>query len=65
MYSISNDYKNLNGAIKGCVISKKDINANAYCKYTSYRGSNSKGKHDCYNIKKIGKVHLNKLVLLV
>ena len=65
MYSINNDYKNLSGAVKGCVILKKNINANAYYKYTSYKGSNSEGKHDCYNIKGMGKVHFNKLVLLV
>ena len=51
--------------MEGCVILKKDINANAYYKYISYRGSNSEGKHDCCNIKKIGNVHFNKLVLLV
>ena len=62
---MSNDYKNLSGAIKGYKNLKKNINADAYYKHTSYRGSNSEGKHDCCNIKKIGKVHLNKLVLLV
>ena len=62
---MSNDYKNLNGAIEGCIILKKNVNADAYCKHTSYKGSNSERKHDCCNIKKIGKVHFNKLVLLV
>ena len=65
MYSISNDYKNLGGAIEEHIIFKKDINANACCKYISYKGSNSKRKYNCCNIKRIGKVHFNKLVLLV
>ena len=65
MYFISNDYKNLSEAIKGCVILKKDVNANACCKYTSYKGSNSERKYDYCNIKKMGKVCFNKLVLLV
>ena len=65
MCLISNDYKNLSGAVEGCKNLKKDINANAYCKYTSYKGSNNKGKYDCCNIKRIDKVYFNKLVLLV
>ena len=65
MYFISNDYKNLSRAVKGCIILKKDINANTYYKYISYKGSNSKGKYNYYNIKGMGKVHFNKLVLLV
>ena len=62
---MSNDYKNLSKAIEGYIILKKNINANTYYKYISYKGSNSKGKYNCYNIKGIGKVHFNKLVLLV
>jgi hypothetical protein len=62
---MSNNYKNLSGAMEGCSILKKDINADACYKHISYRGSNSKGKYNCYNIKGMGKVYLNKLVLLV
>jgi hypothetical protein len=51
--------------MEGCNILKKDVNVNAYYKYASYRGSNNKGKYNCYNIKGISKVHFNKLVLLV
>ena len=50
---------------KGVVFQKNDINADACCKHTSYRGSNSEGKYNCCNIKRMGKVYLNKLVLLV
>ena len=62
---MSNDYKNLNGAVEGYKNPKKDINTNACYKYISYRGSNSKRKYNCYNIKGISKVYFNKLVLLV
>jgi hypothetical protein len=62
---MSNNYKNLSRAVKGYNILKKDVNVNAYYKHTSYRGSNSKGKYNCCNIKGMGKVYLNKLVLLV
>jgi hypothetical protein len=65
MCPMSNNYKNLSRAMEKYSILKKDVNADAYCKYISYRGSNSKGKYNCYNIKGIGKVHFNKLVLLV
>jgi hypothetical protein len=51
--------------MEGYNILKKDININAYCKYISYKSSNSKRKHNCCNIKGIGKVYFNKLVLLV
>ena len=51
--------------MEGCNFLKNNINADAYYKHASYRGSNSKGKYDCCNIKKMGKVYLNKLVLLV
>jgi hypothetical protein len=65
MYPISNNYKNLNKAIKGCSILKKDININTYCKHISYKSSNNKGKYNYCNIKGIGKVYFNKLVLLI
>ena len=44
---------------------KKDINTNTYYKYTSYSSSNSEGKYNCGSIKGIGRVYLNKQVLLV
>ena len=44
---------------------KKDINTNTYYKYANYNSSNSKGKHDSSNIEGIGRVYLNKQVLLV
>jgi len=57
---MSNNYKNLSGAIKGCRFLKKDVNANTYYKYISYSCSNSKRKYNCGNIKRIGRVYLNK-----
>jgi len=60
MCPISNNYKNFGRAVKGCRFPKKNININIYRKYVSYSYSNSEGKHDCGNIKGIGKVHLNK-----
>ena len=51
--------------MEGYIILKKDVNTNACCKYTSYKGSNGKGKYNCCNIKGMGKVHFNKLILLV
>ena len=65
MCPISNDHKNLSGAMEGCVFPKKDINTNTCYKYASYSYSNSKEKYCCSNIKGIGRVHLNKQVLLV
>jgi hypothetical protein len=62
---MSNNYKNLGGAVEGCGILKKDVNVDVCYKHTSYRGNNSKGKYDCCNIKGMGKVYFNKLVLLV
>jgi hypothetical protein len=62
---MSNNYKNLSGAIEEYSILKKDININTYCKHISYKGSNNKGKHNYYNIKGMGKVYFNKLILLV
>ena len=62
---MSNDYKNLNRAIKGCIFPKKDINTNTCYKYASYSCSNSEEKHRCSNIKGIGRVYPNKQVLLV
>ena len=62
---MSNNYKNLSGTVEGYIILKKNINTDACYKYTNYKGSNSKEKYDCCNIKKIGKVYFNKLVLLV
>ena len=41
MCFINNDDKNLSKAVKGCVILKKDINANACYRYASYKGNNS------------------------
>ena len=60
MCPISNNYKNFSKAIEGYRFPKKDVNANTYCKYTSYSSSNSKGKRDCGSIKGIGRVYLNK-----
>ena len=57
---MSNNYKNLNRAVEGCIFLKKDINANTCYKYTSYSYSNSEGKHSCGNIKGINRVHFNK-----
>jgi hypothetical protein len=62
---MSNNYKNLGGAVEGYNILKKNINTNPYYKHASYKGNNNKRKHDCCNIKGMGKVHFNKLVLLV
>jgi len=60
MCPISNDYKNLSGAVEGYIFLKKDINADTYYKYVSYSGSNSEGKYNYGSIKGIGRVHLNK-----
>ena len=65
MCPISNNYKNLSGAVEGCIFLKKDINTNTCYKHASYNYSNSKGKYSCGNIKEIGRVHPNKQVLLV
>jgi hypothetical protein len=65
MYPISNDHKNLSGAVEGYIFLKKNINANTYCKYASYSYSNSKRKHHYGNIKGISRVYPNKQVLLV
>jgi len=51
--------------MEGCGYLKKDINANTCYKYISYSCSNSEEKHRCGNIKGIGRVYLNKQVLLV
>jgi hypothetical protein len=65
MCPISNNYKNFSRAIEGYRYLKKDINANTYYKHISYSCSNSEGKHRYSNIKGIGRVYLNKQVLLV
>ena len=39
---------------------KKGYKFNTYYKYISYSCSNSEGKHNCGNIKGIGRVHLKK-----
>ena len=62
---MSNDHKNFSRAVEGYRYLKKDINAETCYKYISYSCSNSKGKHRCGNIKGIGRVYLNKQVLLV
>ena len=43
---MSNDYKNLSGAVEECIFLKMDVNTDTYYKHASYSSSNSKGKHD-------------------
>jgi len=47
------------------VFLKKDVNTDICCKHISYSSSNSEGKYDCGSIEGIGRVYLNKQVLLV